>query len=131
MMNASRSRVGKTLAVAFWLAATVAAPAAEPQTPQAPANASAADSRVVITAGRSTVLTTDFDVSRIAVTNPGAAADTVVSPREGLIDGKAPGTISLIIWAQPNAFSTTLSSIRVSVRFSSSSARCSPAKTSK
>ena len=54
--------------------------------------------RVALTAGRSTVLNTDFDVTRIAVTNPGVADATVVQPREILIDGKAPGTISLIIW---------------------------------
>ena len=54
--------------------------------------------RVRLTAGRSTVLTVDFDITRIAVTNPAVADATVVQPREILIDGKAPGTISLIIW---------------------------------
>jgi len=57
-----------------------------------------AQPRVVLTAGRSTVLNTDFDVTRIAVTNPAVADATVVQPREILIDGKAPGTISLIVW---------------------------------
>jgi len=56
-----------------------------------------AQPRVVLTAGRSTVLNTDFDVTRIAVTNPAVADATVVQPREILIDGKAPGTISLIV----------------------------------
>src|SRR5688500_123830 len=54
--------------------------------------------RIHITAGRSTVLTTDFEIARIAVTNPLIADATVVQPREILIDGKAPGTISLIVW---------------------------------
>ena len=54
--------------------------------------------RVNLTAGRSTVLMVDFDVTRIAVTNPAVADATVVQPREILIDGKSPGTISLIIW---------------------------------
>jgi len=44
------------------------------------------------------VLTTDFDITRIAITNPAIADATVVQPREVLIDGKAPGTISLILW---------------------------------
>ena len=44
------------------------------------------------------VLTPDFDVTRIAITNPAIADATVVQPREILIDGKAPGTISLIVW---------------------------------
>jgi pilus assembly protein CpaC len=54
--------------------------------------------RVLLTAGRSTVLTTDFDVTRIAVTNPDVADAVVVEPREILIDGKSAGTVSLIVW---------------------------------
>src|SRR5580765_7255657 len=54
--------------------------------------------RVQLTAGRSTVVNTDFDVTRIAVTNPAVADAVVVAPREILIDGKATGTVSLIIW---------------------------------
>ena len=64
---------------------------------QAPA-LSAALPRVSLTAGRSTVLAIDFDITRIAVTNPAVADAVVVSPREVLIDGKAQGTISLIVW---------------------------------
>lgn len=54
--------------------------------------------KIKITAGRSTVMTTDFDITRIAITNPAIADAVVVQPREILIDGKAPGTVSLIIW---------------------------------
>jgi pilus assembly protein CpaC len=54
--------------------------------------------RVTLTAGRSTVVQTDFDISRIAVTNPAVADAVVVQPREILIDGKSPGTVSLIVW---------------------------------
>src|SRR5262249_37130479 len=43
-------------------------------------------------------LTTDFDITRVAVTDPAIADATVVQPREVLIDGKMPGTVSLIIW---------------------------------
>jgi pilus assembly protein CpaC len=43
-------------------------------------------------------LQTDFDITRIAVTNPAVADATVVAPREVLIDGKTSGTISLIMW---------------------------------
>src|SRR5687768_17169036 len=56
--------------------------------------------RVVLTAGRSTVLNTPFDVTRIAVTNPAVADAVVVQPREVLIDGKASGTVSLIVWGR-------------------------------
>ena len=41
---------------------------------------------------------TDFDITRIAVTNPAVADAVVVQPREVLIDGKSAGTVSLIIW---------------------------------
>ena len=54
--------------------------------------------RVPLTVGRSTVLATNFDVVRLAVTDPAIADATVVAPREVLIDGKGPGTVSLILW---------------------------------
>jgi pilus assembly protein CpaC len=55
--------------------------------------------RVSLTAGRSTVLFTDFEIVRIAVTNPAIADATVVQPRQILVDGKSPGTVSLIVWS--------------------------------
>jgi pilus assembly protein CpaC len=54
--------------------------------------------QVFVTAGRSTIVATAFDVTRIAITNPAIADAVVVKPREVLIDGKSPGTISLIVW---------------------------------
>jgi pilus assembly protein CpaC len=66
---------------------------------QQPAPTSPAIEKIALTAGRSTVLTTDFDITRMAVTNPAIADATVVRPREVLIDGKAPGTVSLIVWS--------------------------------
>ena len=54
--------------------------------------------RILLTAGRSTVLQADFDIVRIAITNPAIADATAVQPREVLIDGKSAGTVSLIIW---------------------------------
>ncbi len=54
--------------------------------------------RVTLTVGRSTVMTLDFDVTRVAITNPAVADVTVVDTRELLIDGKGAGTVSLIIW---------------------------------
>jgi len=55
--------------------------------------------RVRLTAGRSTVVATDFNITRIAITDAGVADAVVVQPREILIDGKKPGTVSLIVWA--------------------------------
>jgi pilus assembly protein CpaC len=79
------------------------APQAPPAPPaQAPApgpeRPAPAGRQIHITAGRSTVLSTDFDVTRLALTNPAIADGVVVRPREVLIDGKEPGTISLILW---------------------------------
>jgi pilus assembly protein CpaC len=44
------------------------------------------------------VVNTNFDIRRLAITNPTVADGTVVSPRELLIDGKTAGTISLLVW---------------------------------
>src|SRR4029453_18272057 len=60
---------------------------------QAPAQRPTFD-RVVLTAGRSTVVPTGFDITRIAITNPEVADAVVVQPREILIDGKKGGTVS-------------------------------------
>ena len=54
--------------------------------------------QVTVTTGRSTVVTTTFDVTRIAITNPAIADAVVVKPREVLVDGKSPGTITLMLW---------------------------------
>src|SRR6185436_6079393 len=66
---------------------------------QAGLAAQASFPRVVLTAGRSTVVTTSVDVTRIAITNPEIADAVVVQPREILVDGKKPGTVSLIAWS--------------------------------
>ena len=58
--------------------------------------------KIQLTTGRSMVLPVDFDIVRMAVTNPAVADATVVAPREILIDGKAGGTISLIVWGGDN-----------------------------
>src|SRR4051794_4842420 len=66
--------------------------------PPVPAPTPAQFPKLQVTTGRSMVLSTEFDITRIAITNPAIADATVVQAREILIDGKAPGTISLIIW---------------------------------
>jgi pilus assembly protein CpaC len=72
-------------------------PAAPTQPP--PAQARPTYERVLVTAGRSTVVATDFSVTRIAITNPEVADAVVVQPREILVDGKKAGTVSLIVWS--------------------------------
>src|SRR6478609_5984143 len=68
------------------------------QQPQAVATPRPQYERVVVTSGRSTVVSTDFDVTRIAITNPDVADAVVVQPHELLVDGKKSGTVSLIVW---------------------------------
>jgi pilus assembly protein CpaC len=82
---------------------SVAGLSAQTPTPPPQAGSSAAAQpggmpKVFVTAGRSTIVATAFDVTRIAITNPAIADAVVVKPREVLVDGKAPGTISLIVW---------------------------------
>jgi pilus assembly protein CpaC len=88
------------------LAGALAAPAGlHGQAAQQPAPAAAVQGqsgfeRIIVTAGRSVVLTLPFDIKKIAITNPEVADATGVSPRELLIDGKSAGTISLIVWGE-------------------------------
>ena len=74
------------------------APAAAPQPAPAPAQAAADGGQLLLTAGRSMVLTVPFEISRIAITDPKVADAVAVQQREVLIDGKSPGTVSLIVW---------------------------------
>jgi pilus assembly protein CpaC len=74
------------------------AQAASPSSQEPSPSPAAEYPKVVLTAGRSRVLPTDFDITRLAITNPAVADAVVVSPREVLIDGKAAGTVSLILW---------------------------------
>ncbi len=89
-------------AVAVSLAALLALPCSLPvmaqEQPPAVATPRPQYERVVLTAGRSTVVPTAFDVTRIAITNPEIADAVVVQPREILVDGKKAGTVSLIVW---------------------------------
>jgi pilus assembly protein CpaC len=101
------------VALAVWVGVPLAlsgqAPAA--QAPTAPEPAAAAPGqaptvatqetnggRIRLIAGRSTVLTTAFDITRAQITIDTVADITPVTPRELLIDGKTAGTISLYVW---------------------------------
>ncbi|MEQ1726817.1 MAG: type II and III secretion system protein family protein [Vicinamibacterales bacterium] len=92
------TRYAQPLRTLLLLCAVLAIGDAPPLHAQATPAPAASMPRVSLTAGRSTVLAVEFDITRIAVTNPAIADAVVVAPREILIDGKAQGTISLIIW---------------------------------
>src|SRR5947207_3414366 len=55
---------------------------------------------LLVVAGGSTVVQTEFPVTRIAVTNPEIADATVIDPQQVLVDGKTSGSVSLIVWGK-------------------------------
>jgi pilus assembly protein CpaC len=53
---------------------------------------------VMLAASGSTVIQTDFPITRFALTNPAIADATIVDPQQLLLDGKSAGNVSLLIW---------------------------------
>ena len=85
--------------IAFGQAATPPAPASQAQAQQPAGVSSDADGgRIRLLSGKSLIITTDFDIKRVVITNPEVADGTPISSRELVVDGKVAGTISLIIW---------------------------------
>ena len=97
---AGRKAISLTLIVALTSGSAVSLGAQTPPLPQAAPAVAQAIETLTLVSGRSMVLPTAFDVVRIAVTDPAIADAVVVVPREILIDGKAPGTVSLIVWGK-------------------------------
>jgi pilus assembly protein CpaC len=75
---------------------------APPQTPPPTVQGAIPDrtmaDRIVLLAGRSLPLSTEFDVKGYSINDPEVADLIVKGPRELLLNGKKPGTISMIIW---------------------------------
>jgi pilus assembly protein CpaC len=75
---------------------------APPQTPPPTVQGAVPDrtmaERIVLLAGRSLPLSTEFDVKGYSINDPEVADLIVKGPRELLLNGKKPGTISMIIW---------------------------------
>jgi pilus assembly protein CpaC len=101
-MNMLSWRVGGVCLLLFvsGLPAAEAESAAQapPQPPAVPAETSARD--LFTTVGKSLILDSPVIVQRVSVANNTVAEAIVVSPREVLINGKAPGETSVIIWQQ-------------------------------
>jgi pilus assembly protein CpaC len=103
LVAALLTAAGAGLPAAGTQAPAVAAPAAAQPTPTTaaappPTTAAADGGQLLLTAGRSMVLTVPFDITRIAITDPKIADAVAVQQREVLIDGKTAGTVSLIVW---------------------------------
>jgi pilus assembly protein CpaC len=58
---------------------------------------------LAVTVGKSILLDTPSDLRRVAVANGDLAEALAVNPREVLINGKAPGETSVILWQQDGA----------------------------
>jgi pilus assembly protein CpaC len=68
------------------------------QQPTVTLTPAAADRRLLLVAGRSEVVTTEFNIERVSITNSEIADVVVVEPRQMLVNAKTPGTVSLWIW---------------------------------
>jgi pilus assembly protein CpaC len=55
--------------------------------------------QILLLVGRSTVIHTDRAIQRVSLSTPEIADALVTAPREMLVHGKTPGTISLLVWA--------------------------------
>lgn len=106
MSRARVNRCGLVAVMSLCLAAAVSSQAPTPAAVLAtnlpgdadPASPLPSVPTLFVVAGGSTVVQTDFPITRIAVNNPEIADATVVDPREVLVDGKTAGTVSLIVW---------------------------------
>jgi pilus assembly protein CpaC len=81
--------------------------AGQAQTPGQPANgaqsgtqANGSLGKLVVTVGKSLVIDSPLDIRRLSVANGDLAEAVAVNPKEVLINGKAPGETSLIVWQQ-------------------------------
>ncbi len=83
--------------------ALAAAPAATPDSstlrPPAP------DDQMPVTVGKSQVLSVGSDITKVSITNPDIADVAVVSKKDVLINGKKPGTTTLIVWTKSGRLS--------------------------
>src|SRR4051794_5312502 len=72
------------------------------QTPAAPAIESPATGarELVLTAGKSAVIDSAVNIQRVAVANGDIAEAVATTPREIVVNAKAPGETSLIVWQQ-------------------------------
>jgi pilus assembly protein CpaC len=53
---------------------------------------------LVVSSGKSLVIDSPVDVKRVSIANPDVAEAVGITPREVLINGRAPGQTSLIVW---------------------------------
>jgi pilus assembly protein CpaC len=97
----SRTRLASVLLAAVWLWVAPASRAGGDENPKAQeAAASAAPGKLVVTVGKSLIIDSPMKIQRISVANGELIEAVAVNPKEVLINGKAAGETSLIIWQE-------------------------------
>jgi pilus assembly protein CpaC len=83
------------------VASAAARPDADQTTsPAQDAASAAAPGKLMVTVGKSLIIDSPMNIQRISVANGELIEAVAVNPKEVLINGKAPGETSLIIWQQ-------------------------------
>jgi pilus assembly protein CpaC len=96
----SRERILNHFAAAAAAVAAVLWPLAGLPAALSAAELQAQSAPLVVTVGKSLVLDNAMNIQRISLANGDLAEAVAVNPREVLINGKAPGETSLVIWQQ-------------------------------
>ena len=71
-----------------------------PAAPSSPASSEESPNDLLVTVGKSIVVNSSLPIERVSVGFGDVAEATAVGPREILVNGKAPGETSLILWQQ-------------------------------
>jgi pilus assembly protein CpaC len=77
-----------------------AAPTPAQPAAQAPARASSTAGKLTVTVGKSLIVDSPVNIQRISVANGDLIEAVAVGPKEVLINGKAPGETSVVVWQQ-------------------------------
>src|SRR5947209_18610931 len=85
-------RIAAKLLCAAAIAAFCAAQTTQPQTTQPQKR------EVTMLEGQGELLTFKSDVTKVAISEPKIADAVVISPREVMVNGKAPGRATLMVW---------------------------------
>jgi pilus assembly protein CpaC len=97
----SRLRIASVLIAAVWLWDAPASRAGGDESPKAQEAAPAvAPGKLVVTVGKSLIIDSPMKIQRISVANGELIEAVAVNPKEVLINGKAGGETSLIIWQE-------------------------------
>ncbi len=97
----SRLRIASVLLAAVWLWDAPTSRAGGDDNPRAPEAApSGAPGKLVVTVGKSLIIDSPMKIQRISVADGGLIEAVAVNPKEVLINGKAAGETSLIIWQE-------------------------------